>query len=70
MPSELDRRFDEELSRVTGPGGTLVVGRDELGREIVQNFPATLPHFFRTFCAFLVSLTRSTRVPPASSVVP
>ena len=51
MPSELDRRFDEELARVTGPGGRLVIGRDELGRAIVENLPATLPHFFRTFCA-------------------
>jgi len=51
MPSELDRRFDEELTRVIGPGGRLVMGRDELGRAIVTNFPATLPEFFRTFCA-------------------
>ena len=50
MPSELDRRFDDELSRVTGPGGRLVIGRDEVGRPIVQNFPSTLPEFFRTFC--------------------
>ena len=51
MPSELDRRFDEELARVIGPGGRLVIGRDELGRAIVENFPATLPSFFHTFCA-------------------
>jgi acyl-CoA synthetase (AMP-forming)/AMP-acid ligase II len=51
MPSELDRRFDEELARVTGPGGRLVIGKDEQGRAIVENFPATLPSFFRTFCA-------------------
>ncbi|HET7604807.1 MAG TPA: class I adenylate-forming enzyme family protein [Sphingomicrobium sp.] len=51
MPSELDRRFDEELARVTGPGGRLVIGKDELGRAIVENLPATLPQFFRTFCA-------------------
>jgi acyl-CoA synthetase (AMP-forming)/AMP-acid ligase II len=51
MPSELDRRVDEELARVTGPGGRLVIGRDELGRAIVENFPATLPEFFRAFCA-------------------
>jgi acyl-CoA synthetase (AMP-forming)/AMP-acid ligase II len=51
MPSELDRRFDEELATVIGPGGRLVVCRDEQGRAIVENFPATLPHFFRTFCA-------------------
>jgi len=51
MPSELDRRFDEELARVTGPGGRLVIGRDELGRAIVQNLPATVPSFFHTFCA-------------------
>ena len=50
MPSELDRRFDEELARVTGPGGRLVIGRDDLGRGIVTNFPATLPEFFKAFC--------------------
>jgi acyl-CoA synthetase (AMP-forming)/AMP-acid ligase II len=50
MKSELDRRFDEELARITGPGGRLVIGRDELGRAIVENLPATLPEFFRTFC--------------------
>jgi acyl-CoA synthetase (AMP-forming)/AMP-acid ligase II len=49
MPSELDRRFDEELARVIGPGG--VIGKDELGRAVVENLPATLPSFFRTFCA-------------------
>jgi len=51
MPSELDRRFDEELARATGPGARLVIGRDELGRAIVDNLPATLPSFFHTFCA-------------------
>jgi long-chain acyl-CoA synthetase len=51
MPSELDRRVDEELARVTGRGGRLVIGKDELGRAIVENFPPTLPLFFRTFCA-------------------
>jgi long-chain acyl-CoA synthetase len=51
MPSELDRRFDEELARVIGPAGRLVIGRDELGRAIVENLPATLPSFFHTFCS-------------------
>jgi len=51
MPNELDRRFDEELARVTGPGGQLVIGKDDLGRAIVTNFPGTLPLFFKTFCA-------------------
>jgi len=51
MPSELDRRFEEELAKVTGPGGRLVIGKDEQGRPIVENFPATLPTFFHTFCA-------------------
>src|SRR5689334_24556957 len=51
MPSELDRRFDEELAKVVGPGGRLVVGKDEFGRAVVDNFPATLPEFFRIFCA-------------------
>jgi acyl-CoA synthetase (AMP-forming)/AMP-acid ligase II len=36
---------------VIGPGGRLVIGKDELGRAIVENFPATLPGFFNTFAA-------------------
>jgi long-chain acyl-CoA synthetase len=55
MASELDQRFDEELARVTGPGGRLVIGKDELGRAVVENLPATLPGFFRTFCALNAS---------------
>jgi len=51
MPNELDRRFDEELAKVVGPGGRLVLGQDELGRAIVTNFPGTLPAFFKTFSA-------------------
>jgi acyl-CoA synthetase (AMP-forming)/AMP-acid ligase II len=51
MPNELDRRFDEELARVIGPGGRLVIGEDEFGRATVTNFPSTLPLFFKTFCA-------------------
>jgi long-chain acyl-CoA synthetase len=51
MLSELDRRFDEELARVTGPGGKLEMTRDEHGRAIVAKLPATLPEFFRTFCS-------------------
>src|SRR5438034_9466439 len=51
MPSELDRRYDEALARVTGPGGTLVIGRDERGQAIVTNFPDTLPGLFHAFCS-------------------
>src|SRR6185437_14140942 len=51
MPSELDRRFDEELAKVTGPGGKVELTHDEQGRAIVAKFPATLPAFFRGFCA-------------------
>ena len=51
MRNELDRRFDEELARVTGPGGRLAIGEDKLGRAVVTNFPATLPAFFMTFAA-------------------
>ena len=51
MPSELDRRFDEELAKVTGPGGKVELTHDEEGRAIVAKFPATLPAFFRGFCA-------------------
>jgi acyl-CoA synthetase (AMP-forming)/AMP-acid ligase II len=50
MLSELDRRFDEELVKVTGPGGRLEMSRDERGRAIVAKLPATLPDFFRAFC--------------------
>jgi len=51
MPSELDRRFDTMLATIVGPGGRLIIEQDEQGRSIVANFPATLPSFFRTFCA-------------------
>jgi len=51
MPSELDRKFDETLAQVIGPGGRLVIGEDAQGRAIVDNFPATIPGLFRTFCA-------------------
>ena len=51
MPSELDRKFDEMLAAVTGPGGRVVIARDEEGRSIVGNFPPTLPSLYRTFCA-------------------
>ena len=39
------------LAGVTGPGGRLAIGRDEQGRAIVTNFPATVPELFRTFCS-------------------
>ena len=51
MPSELDRKFDAVLAAVTGPGGRIVLGEDDQGRAIVANFPATLPSFFKVFCA-------------------
>ena len=51
MPSELDRKFDETLAQVIGPGGRLVIGEDAQGRAIVDKFPATIPGLFRTFCA-------------------
>jgi acyl-CoA synthetase (AMP-forming)/AMP-acid ligase II len=50
MPSELDRRFDAELARITGPGGSVAIESDEQGRAIVGNLPGTLPGLFRTFC--------------------
>ena len=49
--SELDRKFDAVLAAVTGPGGRVVLDKDEQGRVIVANFPSTLPLFFKTFCA-------------------
>jgi acyl-CoA synthetase (AMP-forming)/AMP-acid ligase II len=51
MPSDLDRRFDDMLASVIGPGGRLIIEQDERGQAIVANFPATLPSLFRTFCA-------------------
>ena len=51
MRTELDRKFDDMLAAVTGPGGRIVIDRDEMGRAFVANFPATLPEFFRTFAA-------------------
>ena len=51
MASELDRKYDETLAKVIGPGGRLAIGEDEQGRAIVDNFPATLPTLLRTFCA-------------------
>ncbi|MEO6255842.1 MAG: class I adenylate-forming enzyme family protein, partial [Sphingomicrobium sp.] len=52
MVADLDRRFDEMLARVTGPGGRLVIEHDAHGQAIVGNFPATVPSLLRTFCAF------------------
>ena len=49
--SELDRKYDAVMAAVTGPGGRVVLDKDEQGRTIVANFPATLPLFFKTFCA-------------------
>jgi acyl-CoA synthetase (AMP-forming)/AMP-acid ligase II len=49
MPSDLDRRFDEMLAKVVGPGGRVVLGEDEAGRVIVTNFPATVPGLLRAF---------------------
>src|SRR5215213_6763176 len=51
MLTDLDRKYDEMLAQVTAPGGRLVIGRDEAGRAIATNFPATIPALFRTFCS-------------------
>jgi acyl-CoA synthetase (AMP-forming)/AMP-acid ligase II len=51
MPSELDLKFDQMLAMVTGPGGRIILDKDEQGRTIAANFPPTLPMLFRTFCA-------------------
>ena len=50
MPTDLDRKYDELLAEVIAPGGRLAIGKDEQGRAIVTNFPATIPQLFRTFC--------------------
>jgi len=49
MPSALDREYDEVLAEVTGPNGRIQIGRDEQGRAIVTNLPATLPILFDAF---------------------
>jgi acyl-CoA synthetase (AMP-forming)/AMP-acid ligase II len=51
MASDLDRKVDETLAAVTGPGGRIVIARDEQGRAIVANLPPTLPGLFQAFCA-------------------
>jgi len=51
LKTELDRKFDETLAEVTGPGGRLIIDHDAQGRAFVANFPATLPSFFKTFSA-------------------
>jgi acyl-CoA synthetase (AMP-forming)/AMP-acid ligase II len=48
--TDLDRKYDAVLAAVTGDGGRIVLEKDEQGRTIVGNFPATLPLFFKTFC--------------------
>jgi len=50
VPSQLDRQYDEILQHLTGPGGTLALGKDERGRTIVTNFPDTVPGLLRAFC--------------------
>ena len=48
--SELDRKYDAVFAAVTGPGGRVVLDKDDQGRVVVGNFPVTLPMFFKTFC--------------------
>jgi long-chain acyl-CoA synthetase len=50
MPSDLDRKFDAVLAEVIGEGGRFTIGRDDQGRAIVTNLPATLPILFDAFC--------------------
>ncbi|WP_294124185.1 class I adenylate-forming enzyme family protein [Sphingomonas sp.] len=49
--TDLDRSYDAGIAAVTGPGGRVILDKDEQGRAIVTNFPATLPLFFKAFCA-------------------
>src|SRR5262245_54391367 len=52
MPAtELDRDYDAGMAAITAPGGRIILDKDDQGRTIVTNFPATLPLFFKTFCA-------------------
>jgi steroid-24-oyl-CoA synthetase len=49
--TDLDRSYDAGMAAITAPGGRIMLGKDDQGRTIVTNFPATLPLFFKTFCA-------------------
>ena len=52
MPlTDLYRKYDAVLAAVTGEGGRVILEKDDQGRAIVGKFPATLPLFFKTFCA-------------------
>jgi acyl-CoA synthetase (AMP-forming)/AMP-acid ligase II len=52
MPlTDLDGQYDAVLAAVIGEGGRVIVEKDPQGRAIIGNFPATLPLFFKTFCA-------------------
>ena len=55
MKTELDRRFDEELAKVVGPGGKIELTEDEQGRAIAAKLPPTLPALFKAFCALNAS---------------
>ena len=50
MPNELDRRFDEELAKVIGPGGRLVI-EDEFGPRDRRPISRRRCPAFQTFCA-------------------
>ena len=42
MPAtELDRDYDAGMAAITAPGGRIILGKDDQGRTIVTNFPAT-----------------------------
>ncbi|HYC96194.1 MAG TPA: class I adenylate-forming enzyme family protein, partial [Sphingomicrobium sp.] len=54
--TDLDRKYDAVLAAVTGPGGRVILDKDQQGRTIVANFPPTLPLFFKTFCALYANV--------------
>ena len=47
MPSDLDRRYDAMLAKVTGPGGMVALTADDKGQAIPAGFPATVPSMKR-----------------------
>jgi long-chain acyl-CoA synthetase len=51
MASELDRKYDAVLAEQIGAGGRFRIDRDDKGRAIVGNLPATLPGLFKAFSA-------------------
>jgi len=54
MPSELDRKMEAGLARLTVPGASLALGsieRDGVTLPVIATAPPALPQYFARFCA-------------------